>query len=263
MNILIIEDETPAREKLRRLAEEYGAEKFGAEIRIVGEAGSVRDAVRLIPETEPDVILMDIQLSDGVAFEIFEECRVEAPVIFTTAFDEYLTEAFSHNGIDYVLKPIQREKLYRAFDKYSKLKQHFSHGQEASIDALLKHLQGNNSARKERINKERIVVQKGREYVPLEVSEIAYCYTESRIVSVITQRSERFFTEKNIADLETDLDPKTFFRLNRKYLCHVQAIQSFKPESKGKIVVELAPKPDEIVLVSQERASVFRAWMER
>lgn len=256
MTILIIEDELPAREKLRRLAKEYGA------VHIVGEAASVRDAVRLIPSAKADIILMDIQLSDGVAFDIFEQCPVEAPVIFTTAFDEYLTEAFAHNGIDYLLKPIQREKLFAAFEKYSRLQHHFTQ-QEPSIHAILQQLQSGSSSEKKVSYKERIIVQKGREYVSLTVQDIAYCYTESRIVSLRAHNGERYFTDKNVVELEAELDPNMFFRLNRKYICHIQAIQSFKPESKGKIIVELIPKPDEIVLVSQEKASAFRAWMEK
>lgn len=257
MKILIIEDELPAREKLRRLAEEYGS------VQIVGELVSVREAVRLIPEANADVILMDIQLSDGVAFEIFEQCPVEAPVIFTTAYDEYLTEAFAHNGIDYLLKPIQREKLFKAFEKYARLQHHFVEQQQTSIHALLQQINIGNSTVKTAAYKERIIVQKGREYVSLDVKDIAYCYTENRIVSLVAHHGERYFTEKNVADLEAELDPKMFFRLNRKYLAHIQAIQTFKPEMKGKIIVEIAPKPDEIVLVSQERAAQFRAWMEQ
>jgi two-component system LytT family response regulator len=267
MNILIIEDEIPAREKLRRLAEEYGVAKHGAEMRIVGEADSVRDAARLIPETSPNLILMDIQLSDGVAFEIFERCSVDAPVIFTTAFDEYLTEAFAHNGIDYLLKPIQREKFYKALEKYERLQSHFKQQediqQKERIQAVVQQIYREVSLPKSGTYKERIVVQKGREYVSLNVDDIAYCYTENRIVSVIARYGERYFTDKNVADLEAELDPKMFFRLNRKYLSHIEAIHSFKPESKGKIIVELLPKPDEIVLVSQERAALFRAWMEQ
>jgi two-component system LytT family response regulator len=262
MNILLIEDELPAREKLRRLAEGYRAD-----VQIMGEAGSVREAVRILAEDSPDVILSDIQLSDGVAFEIFERCEVNAPVIFTTAFNEYLMEAFAHNGIEYLLKPIQREKLYQAFDKYAKLQEHFrqhSHTQQASLHALSEQLRLNTpDAQRTIAYKERIIVQKGREYTSLNVGEIAYCYTEHRIVSIITHRNERYFTDRNVGDLENELNPKLFFRLNRKYLCHIQAIQSFKPETKGKIIVELYPKPDEIVLVSQERASLFRAWLER
>jgi two-component system LytT family response regulator len=264
MNILIIEDEIPAREKLRSLAEGYSAG-----VRIIGAVGTVREAVQMLQTAKVDLILLDIQLSDGVAFDIFEQCRVDAPVVFTTAFDEYLTEAFDHNGIDYLLKPIQREKLYRALDKYVKLEQHFRVSHEASIHELLRHLQGEGTAissvpsAHDAPYKERIVVQKGREYIPLNVSDIAYCYTEHRLVWVVSHRSERYFTDKHLADLEVEFDPKMFFRLNRKYVCHIRAIHAFKPEPKGKVIVELAPKPDEVVLVSQEKASTFRAWMER
>lgn len=263
MNLIIIEDEIPAREKLRRLAEEYSPD-----VRIIGEVGSVRDAIPLLFTFTPDLILLDVQLSDGIAFDIFEQCRVNAPVIFTTAYDAYLTEAFAHNGIDYVLKPIQREKLYEAFAKYKHLQTFFTQNQEQSehhhnLQTLIQQLSKATTTQQTTTYKERIIVQKGREYVPLSVDDIAYCYTENRIVSLISKTDERYFTDKHIADLEAELHPKSFFRLNRKYLSHIQAIQKFRPEFKGKIIVELKPDPQEIVLVSQERAAAFRAWMER
>ncbi len=266
MNIIIIEDELPAREKIARLAREYDAS-----VRIVGETGSVREAVRLLPVTEADIILMDIQLSDGAAFEIFEQCRVDAPVIFTTAYDEYLTDAFSHNGIDYLLKPIQREKLHQAFAKYARLKEHFlqetpqdiTHVGVKSVQNLLQQLGFVGAVPAAAHYKERIVLQKGREYVPMNVSDIAYFFTEHRIVSVFTHVGERYFTDKHLSDVEAELDPTIFFRLNRNYVAHIRAIQKFRPEAKGKIVIDLAPKPDEVVIVSQERAAAFRSWMER
>lgn len=268
MNVIIIEDELPAREKIARLAREYDPS-----VNIIGEAGSVREAVRLLPAMQADIILMDIQLSDGAAFEIFEQCRVDAPVIFTTAYDEYLTDAFSHNGIDYLLKPIQREKLHQAFAKYARLKEHFL--QETSqpqpsmqpnvqnMQNLLQQLGFVGAVSGTAHYKERIVLQKGREYVPMNVSDIAYFFTEHRIVSVFTHEGERYFTDKHLSDVEAELDPTIFFRLNRNYMAHIRSIQKFRPEAKGKIVIDLTPKPDEVVIVSQERASAFRSWMER
>lgn len=264
MNIIIIEDELPAREKIARLAREYDAS-----VTIVGEVGSVREAVRLLPATQADIILMDIQLSDGAAFEIFEQCRVDAPVIFTTAYDEYLTEAFSHNGIDYLLKPIQREKLHQAFAQYARLKEHFAqetpqpitHVGAKNVQNLLQQLGFVGVAAAH--YKERIVLQKGREYVPMNVNDIAYFSTEHRIVSVFTHEGERYFTDKHLSDVEVELDPTIFFRLNRNYVAHIRAIQKFRPEAKGKIVIDLTPKPDDVVIVSQERAAAFRSWMER
>lgn len=267
MNVIIIEDELPAREKIARLAREYDAS-----VTIVGEAGSVRDAVLLLPSTKADIILMDIQLSDGVAFEIFEQCRFDTPVVFTTAYDEYLTSAFAHNGIDYLLKPIQREKLHQAFEQYARLKEHFAQNPpEANINVqsvqnLLQQI-GFVSVEQATATtiqyKERIVLQKGREYVPMNVNDIAYFFTEYRIVSVFTHQGERYFTDKHLSDMEAELDPRLFFRLNRNYVAHIKAIQKFRPEAKGKILIDLTPKPEEVVIVSQERASAFRAWMER
>jgi len=260
MNIIIIEDELPAREKIARLAREYDAS-----VTIVGEAGSVREAVRLLPATQADIILMDIQLSDGAAFEIFEQCRVDTPVIFTTAYDEYLTDAFSHNGINYLLKPIQREKLHQAFAQYARLKEHFAQETpQAGVQTVQNILQqlgfvGVAAAH----YKERIVLQKGREYVPMNVNDIAYFFTEHRIMSVFTHEGERYFTDKHLSDVEVELDPTIFFRLNRNYVAHIRAIQKFRPEAKGKIVIDLTPKPDDVVIVSQERAAAFRSWMER
>lgn len=250
MHILIIEDEFPAAELIAAMVRE-----FDPAAQIDGPLRSVKESVEwLSSRSSPDLILADIQVNDGLSFEIFQKISTPTPVVFTTAYDDYLIAAFAFNGIDYLLKPIDKEKLFRALNKYVKLKQHFT----GNLAALMQELHDVPPKRTSRI-----MVKKGTDYHALKTEDIAYFYTEHKIVFGVDRDGKRYIVDKPLAVLETDLDADVFFRLNRKYIANIAAIVRFRPHEKSKILVTLSPPTHDDVFVSQENASVFKAWAGR
>ena len=245
MNVLIIEDESLAQAKLEGMLT-----GLDPDIRVLARLNSVKDTLEWLSQhSHPDVAFVDIQLSDDHSFEIFRRFPVRFPVIFTTAFDKYLLESFEFNSIDYLLKPITEEKLRRSISKIKKLEQHFVQG---NILKLISQTGGK--------QKDRIVVRKGTEFIALTMDEIAYFYTEHRIVFVKDFAGRQFIIDKNLVELESEADPQKFFRLNRKFLAHVSAIEKFKSDN-GKVRVFLKPEVREEVHVSKETAPGFRKWI--
>ncbi|MEQ1587623.1 MAG: LytTR family DNA-binding domain-containing protein [Cyclobacteriaceae bacterium] len=244
MNIIIIEDELPARAKLI-----FMLQVIDPSIRVVAQLGSVKESLEWLSKNiEPELAFVDIQLSDDHSFEIFRKHPVKFPVIFTTAYDKYILESFEFNSIDYLLKPITEEKLKRSLDKIQKLEQHFFQGN------VLKLIQQQSPA------KGRVVARKGTEFVALSVDEIAYFFTDHKIVFVRDFQGRQMIVDKNLSELESELDPKTFFRINRKFIAHQKAIDRFKPDT-GKIQIFLKPEMKEEVHVSKETAPEFRKWI--
>lgn len=244
MHVILIEDELPARAKL-----ELMLTAINPGIRIVAQLGSVKESLDWLQHNrEPDLAFVDIQLSDDHSFEIFRKHPVRFPVIFTTAYDKYLLESFEFNAIDYLLKPITEEKLKRSLEKIDKLEQHFLQGN------ILKLIEHANPTRG------RIVARKGTEFVALPVDEVAYFFTEHKIVFVRDFQGRQMIVDKNLAELEVDLNNENFFRINRKFITHIKAIDRFKPDN-GKIQVFLKPEMKEIVHVSKETAPAFREWI--
>jgi DNA-binding LytR/AlgR family response regulator len=245
MNILIIEDEMPARAKLVQMLSVLAPDST-----IAGQLGSVAESLDWLRNNPtPDFALVDIQLSDDHSFEIFKQFPVRFPVVFTTAYDKYLLESFEYNSIDYLLKPITTEKLARSLQKMRTLELHFTEGK---INDLLRDL-GNR-------NKTRVVAKKGTEFVTLEEPDIAYFYTEHKIVFVKDFQGRKLIVDHTLSELEGKLDQRIFFRINRKYLANVKAIEKFRSDS-GKIMVHLNPGANEDIYVSKETAPEFRLWV--
>jgi DNA-binding LytR/AlgR family response regulator len=243
MNVIIIEDELPARAKLIAMLQ-----SIDPAIRVVAELGSVKESLDwLQSNNEPNLAFVDIQLSDDHSFEIFRKHAVRFPVIFTTAYDKYMLESFEFNSIDYLLKPITESKLKRSLDKVQKLEQHFIHGN------ILKLIKQPNPA------KGRIVARKGTEFIALTLDEVAYFFTDHKIVFVRDYPGRQMIVDKNLSELEREL-PIEFFRLNRKFIAHQKAIDRFKPDN-GKIQIFLKPEMKEIIHVSKESAPDFKKWI--
>jgi len=244
MKVIIIEDEILAQSKLESMLH-----KIDPDIRVVARLGSVKESKEyLFRYPAPDLAFVDIQLSDDHSFEIFRNFPPQFPVIFTTAFDKYLLESFEHNAIDYLLKPITEEKLARSLAKLKKLELHFLQGN------LQKLIHGGNGAR------DRIVAKKGTEFIALHWREIAYFFTEHKVVFVKDLQGRQYILDKNLGELEAELDTSMFFRLNRKFIANVSAIDKFKPDN-GKIRIFLNPPAQEEVYVSKETAPFFRNWI--
>lgn len=245
MNVIIIEDELPARAKLISMLQ-----LLDPTIKVVAQLGSVIESLDWLNENrEPELAFVDIQLSDDHSFEIFRKHPVKFPVIFTTAYDKYLLESFEFNSIDYLLKPITEEKLKRSLQKVQKLEQHFLQGN------ILKLIQQQSAP-----TKGRIVARKGTEFVALDLDEVAYFFTEHKIVFVRDFSGRQMIVDKNLGELETELNKENFFRINRKFIAHQKAIDRFKPDN-GKIRVFLKPEIKEEVHVSKETAPEFRVWI--
>jgi DNA-binding LytR/AlgR family response regulator len=244
MKVIIIEDELPARAKLKSM---LGA--IQPDMQIVAEAGSVEESLSWLKSNpEPDLAFVDVQLSDDHSFEIFRKHPVRFPVIFTTAYDKYLMESFEFNSIDYLLKPITEEKLRKSLDKVKRLEQHFVQG------SIMKLIQQDRSSR------DRIVARKGTEFVALDMDEVAYFFTEHKIVFVRDFAGRQMIVDRNLGELETELSGRSFFRINRKFLASQRSIDRFKPDN-GKILVFLKPEMKEEVHVSKETAPEFRKWI--
>lgn len=248
MNVLIIEDEKPAYECL--LSELQAIEN---NLNVVAAFGCIRDSVQWLSENpSPDLIFMDVQLSDGPSFNIFKSVNVTCPVIFTTAYDKYLTEAFEYNSIDYILKPIDQDKLRGAMKKYKGLQQHFL-GNYSSIF---------NSSSTQEKKKSRIIVKRGMEFQAIRTEDIVYFFTEHKLVFLVDKDNRKYMAEaNNLAELELELDTNMFYRANRKYIVNANFIRRFKPLERSKISVELTLPLDEEVIVSQENSSAFKKWI--
>ena len=247
MRIAIVEDEQPARDKLRMAL--LSAEP---DVQIIAELSGVSETIAwLARNSTPDLMFLDIQLSDGLCFEILRGASVRCPVIFATAYDEFLLEAFASTGIDYLLKPIRPERLAIAVEKYRGLKRHFTGGYETLLAAL------DQSPRR----RERVLVRKGLDYIPVRAEDIAYVFTVDKLVFLVTDAGMRYVLDRPLAELEGELDPARFFRANRAWLVHIDAVARCRPCGKGKLLLNLRPPVDNEVVVSQERAAAFRAWL--
>lgn len=244
MKVIIIEDEKTASSKLVKMLE-----KLDVSINVEARLESVEESIQYLKlNPHPQLAFVDIQLADDVSFEIFNSIDVRFPVIFTTAYDNYIIKALEHNSIDYLLKPITEERLKLALEKVKKLETHFI---EYKFNTLFE---------KGRPSKSRFLVKKGIEFVSVSASHIAYFFTEHKIVFLKDRNGEKYIIDKNITELDESLG-KHFFRVNRKYIVHIDAIKSFK-SANGKLQLTLEPSTKDEVVVSKENAPQFRQWIE-
>ena len=249
MKAIIIEDEKPAAEKLIK-----ALYKTGTPIEVLAVLDSIKTSVEWLQQNAiPDLLFMDIQLGDGLSFKIFEKVNISSPVIFCTAFDEYWQEAFEHNSIDYLLKPVKQDKLETALKKYDKLKLHFT----ASFTQFQQWQQqpGTNGYKK------KFLVKRGTDYISIKTDDIAYFYATHKLVCMIDTRNQKFILDQSLADIEKQLDPLQFYRVNRKYLVQQGAIRKIKSYPKSKLQLELDPANGEEIIISQENVSAFKEWM--
>ena len=249
MRIVIIEDEKPAAQKLQK-----AIIKCNGNIEVAAILNSTKDATAWLRENPlPELIFMDIELSDGLSFSIFEEVPITCPVIFTTAYDEYWQEAFEHNSIDYLLKPVLQEKLETALKKYETLKKYFTLNYQK-----LKQWQSENNE-----YKKRFLVKRGADYISIKTEDIPYFYATHKLVCMVDNKNQKFILDQSLADIETRLDPSQFYRVNRKYLINITAIKLMKTYSKGKLKLEVTPPVSEDIIVAQENVAAFKEWVGR
>lgn len=248
MKVVVIEDEVPARALLRRLLREMApGAAIAAELDSVAAA---REHFGRAPA--PDLVLSDIRLSDGDALTLFEEGAVCAPVIFVTAHDAYVAAALAHLSIDYLLKPVGRADFARALARFERLRRHFQGAEVAEASALVG-----------RRPRQRVLVRERRESRVLAVADVAYFKSDDRLTLAVERSGRASIIDRTLGELERELDPARFFRANRAFLVQVDAVAAFRSGGRGRLAVSLVPEPAEEVLVSQENAAAFQAFVDR
>jgi two-component system response regulator LytT len=249
MNVLIIEDEIFAAEKLEKMLLD-----LDPSIRILAKLGSIYESSKWLSEHTADLIFLDIQLSDGISFSIFEQVSVNAPIIFTTAYDQYAIKAFRLNSISYLLKPIKKSELLESLNKFHQLKSAF----RIDFDSLLAAVQ-----EKEPEYKKRFMIQIGEKIKKIETTEIAYFYVLDKSIYLKTFEGRSLPLEFALDKLENMLDPSRFFRINRKYLVSLESIANMVAYSRGRVKLELKPPADIEMetIVSIDRSTDFKKWL--
>ncbi|MFZ4057808.1 MAG: LytR/AlgR family response regulator transcription factor [Ferruginibacter sp.] len=252
MRLLIIEDEEPAANRLSKMLLE-----IDPTIEVLGHIESVASAIKWCKENKmPDLVLSDIQLADGLSFEIFKAVNATCPVIFTTAYDQYAIDAFKVNSVDYLLKPIKREELVKAIEKYKNFHQTNNSANE-NLSKLLETISPNTIAN----YKTRFIVRFGDHIKTINVEDIAYFYTEDKISFLTIKEGRRFTVDFNMDALEQALNPKNFFRINRQYIISIQAITEMFAYTKSRVLIKLNPPAKHETIVSTERSADFKAWL--
>jgi DNA-binding LytR/AlgR family response regulator len=252
MRFLVIEDEKLAADRLIGMVKEIVPGSI-----LVGQADSVKSSVRWLQNNPvPELIFMDIQLADGVSFKIFDFITVEAPVIFTTAYNEYAINAFKVNSVDYLLKPIDRLELEKAIDKFNKL---FGRHEKVALDnsVMLKIVQMFSNP-----YKARYVVKVGEHLRHIGIEEIAFFHSMEKETFLNTFSGKCYGLEYSLDQLEQLTDPKNFFRINRKYLVNLKAIKDIISYSGSRLKLKVGDKDDDDTLVSREKVSEFKNWLE-
>lgn len=251
MKVLIIEDEIPAAKRLRKLISQYCPEA-----KVMDVVDSVEGATQWLDTFEkPDLIFMDIQLSDGLSFDIFNQTEVISPVIFTTAYDQYALKAFKVNSVDYLLKPIDPEELQSAFAKFRNLHQQAQEYDRTAIQNLI-------SSITQKGYKERFLVKVGQQLNYVQTKEIAYFYSEEGLVYAMTNTNRRHVLDYTLEQLQDVLDPKIFFRINRKIIVSVEAIHKIHTYFNSRLKLELLPRTELEAIVSRERVGDFKSWLD-
>jgi two-component system response regulator LytT len=258
MTVLILEDEAITAEELQHYVRD-----IDPSIEVVASLETIEDAVQfLTTHPGPDLIFSDIQLADGLSFDVFDQVPVRCPVIFCTAFDEYAMQAFSANGIDYVLKPFDRKAIASSLSKFKSLQIYFQRDMPTPQQNINEPLQRLIDQLRPTRRSSFLVNYKGK-YYPIPVSEIAFFYTENEIVWLHKSSGEKYAIDHTLDELETMLDPARFYRANRQFIVRYDAIQEFEPYFNRKLAVRLSLATPEPVIISKAKAGDFMRWLEQ
>jgi len=250
--VLILEDEPLAAADIKKRLL-----KIRPEYKVLESLGSVKKAVNWLKDEDPDLILSDIQLADGTCFEIFEKINKEIPIIFITAYNQYAIQAFKEFSVDYLLKPIDPRELEQAIDKFEKLHSAINLPELVAIKNLLLEGRGN--------YQERFRVNYGDTFLSVPVTEIAYFFSEDRYTYLVTKEGKQHIVNFNLSELENRLDPKLFFRINRKFIVNFHAITKMTGHTKSRVKLELKPPlPYSMeAIVSVEKSGDFKDWLNK
>jgi DNA-binding LytR/AlgR family response regulator len=246
INVIIIEDESFAFEKLKILLK-----SSGFEVNILGYAGSIESAIKLIKSHESiDLAFLDIQLADGISFSIFNKINIRFPVIFTTAYENYAIRAFKHHSIDYLLKPIRKVDLITALQKFQSFKLPDYISSNLIKDQFAKPL------------KQRFAVKIGDYIKIINIENIACFYSSNKTSYILNNESRSYIISYPLDDIDNMLDEKLYFRVNRKFIININFIKNIISYTNSRLKIELICKTDEEIIVSRERVKEFKKWIE-
>ncbi|SNR16117.1 LytR/AlgR family response regulator transcription factor [Tenacibaculum jejuense] len=249
MKVIIVEDESLAVEKLERYLL-----KYDGTIEIAAKLDSIQSAVEFFQsENEFDVVFMDVQLTDGLSFEIFNQTKIDKPIIFVTAFDEYAIDAFKVNSIDYILKPITFTDISKAMTKLK------------SMQNLFKKTEAVSNVAKDLITrkfKDRFLVKLGNHIHSLKTDEISLFYAEGRTVYLVTNSGKKYILDFKLEDLVKVLNPKNFFRVNRTFIVGINSIKDVLVYSNSRLKITTSFQLEKEIIVSREKVAIFKNWFE-
>lgn len=252
LKVVLIEDETPSLKRLKRQLAE-----ISADIEVVAEIQSVAEGNAQLPQLDPDVIISDIELGDGLSFDLFKEHPPKCPIIFATAYNQYAIESFRVNAIDYLLKPIGVEDLKRALERVQH-RQQPDPTDRIDYDALADAI-----SRKQQQQRKRFLIKIGTKYTTLESGDVAFAYTENKINYLVNKHGKHFPVDQSLEQLEKELDPDRFFRINRSFIIGLDAIESMHQYSKGRVRIKTnPPAEDDLIIVGTEKSPLFKRWLE-
>jgi DNA-binding LytR/AlgR family response regulator len=252
MKLLIVEDEIVAARRLQKMLRT--AEPQSEVLHICDSIAAAEEWFANNPQ--PDLIFMDVQLADGLCFDIFSRVRITAPVVFATAYDEYALRAFKVNSIDYLLKPIDNESLVAALNKYKQF--HKDESDAGNLQIIAQSL-----INRETAYRSRFLVAKGHRWIPVSIDDVAWFISEDKRVSLVTKEQHKYLLDVTLEQLEQELNPQQFIRANRQFIVSQRCVHSIENGFNGKLHLKLNPAPDETVTVSRDKATEFLQWLGR
>lgn len=256
MKILIIEDEIPAQRMLKEMLAE-----LDYEIKVVGCLNSIKSSVEWFKNNpHPELVLMDIQLSDGISFNILEQVTIESMIIFTTAYDEYAIQAFKVNSLDYLLKPFDKDDLQAAFEKYKVYSKKFIEQKNTKIDyseiaSIIKNAEPD--------YRKRFLIQSDEVFFQLPVEQVAYFHSMQKITFAVTFEQRKYPLNFSLENLKEQLNPELFFKVNRQFIININAIKKIHSYFQGKLVIDTKPAHSEQIIVGKDKAASFKRWLDR
>ena len=250
MRAIIVEDEKHARDNLEKLLLD-----LDPSLEIQTKVDTVSKTVEWLKNNETDLIFLDIHLADDLSFKIFDQIEVRTPIIFTTAYDQYALKAFKVNSVDYLLKPIEKEELAQSLDKYKNTQLNPQHLNVEKIREIINE--------RDKVYQQRFVVSRRDKIMSVKVGDIAYFEGEDRYVYLHRKDGTKYIVDYKLADLEELLDPTHFFRLNRSFIAHFEAIDKITSMSKSRVKVDLKPGASRDIVVSSANTRAFKEWLNK
>lgn len=250
MRILLLEDEIPASKRMSALLNEL--EPTWEIVAILDEVSAAENWLKTYPA--PDLIFMDIHLADGYSFALFDKLTIKTPVIFATAYDHYALNAFKVNGLDYLLKPISKDELQRSISRFKNL----NSPREINYDTISSLIQQH-----QKNFKERFLLKSGDQLNFVRTSEIAYFTSASSYSFVVTKSGNRYLLDQTMDHIQDSLDPSLFFRINRKQIVGLDCIEKISAHFNSRLKLDLQPKETDEVIVSRNRVTDFKMWLDR